>query len=131
MTTKDVIQRSCAAYDAGDLDAYAASYAEDAIITLNADAPVTGRAAIRKQAAMEKAAFPDMTFDRSHFVGEGEWMAWRWRLRGTHDGDYGPWPATHRTVDISGSTHARVVGDCIVELLMVSDRASMLSQLGL
>lgn len=131
MTTKDVIQRAFAAYDAGDLGAYAACYAEDAIMTLNADAPIAGRAAIRRQAAMERAAFPDITIDRSHFVGEGEWMALRWRLRGTHDGDYGPLPATHRTVDICGSTHARVVDDYIAELFMVSDRASMLSQLGL
>jgi hypothetical protein len=34
-------------------------------------------------------------------------------------------------VDICGSTHARVVDDYIAELFMVSDRASMLSQLGL
>jgi predicted ester cyclase len=130
MSTWDVIQRTLAAYDAGDLDACAACYAEDATITLNADPPVAGRDAIRKQAALEKAAFPDMTLDRIHFVTEGEWAAWRWRFRATHDGAYGPLPATHRRVDVWCSTHARVVGDHVVEMLIVTDRASMLAQLG-
>ena len=130
MTARDVIQRTIAAYDAGDLDAYAACCAEDAVIIMNADSPVRGRAAVRQQAAIEKAAFPDMKLDRSLFVADGEWVAWRWRLRGTHDGDYGPWAATHRTVDVWGSTHARVVDDLVAEMLMVTDRASMLAQLG-
>jgi hypothetical protein len=42
MTTKDVIQQAFAAYDAGDLGAYAVCYAADAIMTLNADAPICG-----------------------------------------------------------------------------------------
>jgi uncharacterized protein (TIGR02246 family) len=60
VTTHDVIQRTLAAYDAGDLDAYAACFAEDAVITMNADPPIAGRAAIRKQAAVEKAAFREI-----------------------------------------------------------------------
>jgi predicted ester cyclase len=130
VTAHDVIRRVIAAYDAGDLDAYAACYAEDAVISVNADPPVRGREGIRRQAAAERAAFPDMTLDRRYFVAEGEWVAWRWRFRGTHDGDFGSLAATHRSVDVWCSTHARVVGDCIVELLMLTDRASMLAQLG-
>jgi ketosteroid isomerase-like protein len=130
VTVQDVIQRALAAYDAGDLDAYAACYAEDAVLIMNADQPVRGRDAIRRLAAAEKAAFPDMKLDRSLFVADGDWVAWRSRLRGTHDGDYGPWAATHRTVDIWCSTHARVVDDLVAEMLMVTDRASMLAQLG-
>jgi ketosteroid isomerase-like protein len=130
VTVQDVIQRALAAYDAGELDAYATCYAEDAVMIMNADQPVRGRAAIRRQAAAEKTAFPDMKLDRSLFVAEGEWVAWRWRLRGTHDGDYGPWAATHRTVDVWGSTHARVVDDLVAEMLVLTDRASMLAQLG-
>jgi hypothetical protein len=33
-------------------------------------------------------------------------------------------------VDIWCSTHARVVDDLVAEMLMVTDRASMLAQLG-
>jgi predicted ester cyclase len=130
VTAQDVIQRTIAAYDVGDLDAYAACYTEDAVIMMNADPPVRGRAAIRRQAALEKAAFPDMKLDRNLFVAEGDWVAWRWRFRATHDGDYGPLAATHRPVDVWCSTHARVVDDQVAEMLIVTDRASMLAQLG-
>jgi predicted ester cyclase len=130
-TPREIIDRALAAYDTGDLDAYAACFAEDAVTTMNADPPIEGRDAIGKQARMEKAAFPDLTVDRSHFVAEGDWVAWRWRIRGTHDGDYGSLAATHRKFDLRGATHARVVDDRIVELLMLLDRASMFAQLGL
>jgi hypothetical protein len=48
---------------------------------MNADQPVRGRAAIRRQAAAEKAAFPDMKLDRSLFAAGGDWGAWRSRRR--------------------------------------------------
>lgn len=131
MTNRDVLARLFAAYDTRDLDTYLSGYDDDATYVVNSQDPVVGRAALTAQTTAEWNAFPDATFDRTHLVVDGDWTAWRWRMRATHDGDYGPLKATHRTVDAPGATHARIVDGRVAEMLILSDRATMYAQLGL
>ena len=131
MSPTELLERAFAAYDARDLSAYLACWHDDAVYVVNSQEPIKGREAIAAQTQAEWTGSPDMRVNRMHFVAQGDWAAWRWHMRGTHDGDYGPLKATHRAVSVPGACHARIVNGRVAEVLMLSDRATMFAQLGL
>lgn len=61
---------------------------------------------------------------------EGDYVATRYRISGTHDGDLMGTPPTGRDVEFSGITISRCEGGRIVEEWELTDMMSLLGQVG-
>lgn len=121
-------------YNAHDLDACMALYAEDAV-QLMPDGLFEGRRAIRERLARELEAFPDIEFGFGAFVEQGDAFADEWTFTGTHQGalllpDGGTLPATGRRVEVRGMEYVRVRDGRIVIDNLYYDNLSVASQLG-
>jgi ketosteroid isomerase-like protein len=79
MTPKEVLIAFHAAFVARDVDGLCALYADDAINHQVAEAPLHGKAAIRKSFEDFFRAFPDETTEMLNLFQDGEWAIWEWR----------------------------------------------------
>jgi steroid delta-isomerase-like uncharacterized protein len=78
-----------------------------------------------------RAAFPDARFTVEDMVAEGDRVAARLTMRGTHNGPLMGAPATGREVVVTGMSIERIVDGKIVEGWNVNDALGMLGQLGM
>ncbi len=74
-------------------------------------------------------AFPDVKINLDHIVAEGDIVAARWSGTGTHRGDGLGFPATGKTVQLSGMTFARIQNGKLVEGWNIFDQLGMFQQL--
>ncbi|MGZ9113377.1 MAG: ester cyclase [Brevundimonas sp.] len=77
-----------------------------------------------------RSAFPDALFTVEDLIGEGDRVAARLTMRGTHLGVLNGIPPTGRPVVVSGMSIERVVDGRIVEGWNENDALGMLTQLG-
>ena len=56
--------------------------------------------AVRAEWGTKFKAFPDLELRADHMIGEGDEVWTRGTFRGTHIGDFGPYPATGRFVEL-------------------------------
>ncbi|TCJ38387.1 ester cyclase [Parafrankia sp. BMG5.11] len=77
-----------------------------------------------------RSAFPDASFTVDDIIGEGELVAARLTMRGTHLGTLNGIPPTERSVVVSGMSIERIVEGRIVEGWNENDALGMLAQLG-
>lgn len=77
-----------------------------------------------------RAAFPDARFTVEDMVAEGDRVAARLTMRGTHRGELNGIAPTGREVTVTGMSIERVVDGRIVEGWNQSDALGMLGQLG-
>ena len=75
-------------------------------------------------------AFPDMHFTVEAIIAEGNEVAWRWTMRGTHKGMYRQYPATEREVTLKGVSFERIAGDKIMERWANLAECEILRQIG-
>ena len=77
-------------------------------------------------------AFPDVSVDVQHLVGEDDYVVARFRMAGTNKGPYPRVPEpTSRHTEWESMLLFRIEGGKIVELWGTSDRMGMLTQLGI
>jgi steroid delta-isomerase-like uncharacterized protein len=77
-----------------------------------------------------RGSFPDATFTIEDAVAEGDRVALRLTMRGTHRAALNGVPATGRSVEVTGMSIERIAGSRIVEGWVVNDALGMLQQLG-
>jgi steroid delta-isomerase-like uncharacterized protein len=77
-----------------------------------------------------RQAFPDLSMTVELLLAEGDKAAVRFRVRGTHQGPFGAFPASGRSVDFTGTGTARVRDGQIVELWVNGDLLGLMQQLG-
>ncbi len=77
-----------------------------------------------------RQAFPDASFTVEDLVAEGDRVAARLTMRGTHQGTFNGIPATGREVVVTGMSIERIVNGRIVEGWNENDALGMLIQLG-
>ena len=87
-------------------------------------------AAIAQFLAPWRAAFPDLAITVEGLVAEGDGVAARWTLRGTHRGAFLGIPPTGRRVAVAGTERYRLAGGQIVERWAAVDTAGLRRQLG-
>ncbi len=78
-----------------------------------------------------RAAFPDARFTIEDLVAEGDRVAARLTMRGTHLGPLNGVPPTGRPVVVSGMSIERVIDGRIVEGWNENDALGLLQQLGM
>jgi len=79
---------------------------------------------------MFSASFPDLRHTVDEIIGEGNTVAARWTVRGTHRGEFQGIPASGRSVRLSGTTVHHLAGGKIVETWLTFDNQELLQQLG-
>ncbi len=110
----------------GDFAALNALAATDCVD--HAAAP--GPAALAQFLVPWRAAFPDLALTVEELVAEGDCVAARWTLCGTHRGAFLGQPPTGRRVTVVGTERYRLSGGRIVERWATVDTDGLLRQLG-
>ena len=77
-----------------------------------------------------KRGFPDFTITIEDLVAEGDRVAKRWILRGTHTGEFLGIPPTGRKVTMLAMTLYRIVGGKVREIYWNYDALGLMQQLG-
>ena len=95
---------------------------------------VTSRDDYKQFVTALHTTFPDIHFTIEDEVADGDQLALRWTMRGTHRGDLvmpaGPIPPTGNQVQVSGITLIRFTEGKVVEEWQNADNLGFLQQLG-
>jgi steroid delta-isomerase-like uncharacterized protein len=126
---KAVVRRFFAALDDQDLDAVAALLAPDYRLHFDGN-PEMDRAAGTGFFGAFLAAFPDITHQVQDQIAEGDRVATRIVVRGTHQTELMGIPATGNEMSISATNVVRIDHDKIAEHWVNSDGLGMMMQLG-
>jgi steroid delta-isomerase-like uncharacterized protein len=94
-------------------------------------APALGSASVKQSAVVLRNAFPDVHSTIDDMVAEGDKIAYRWTLHGTHQGEFMGVQGSGKAVTFTGMTIARIVNGQIVEFWEHNDRLGLMQQLGL
>jgi predicted ester cyclase len=78
---------------------------------------------------MFRSAFPDLEIALDEVIAEGETVASRATLRGTHKGDFLGVPATGRSISVPSLTMVRIVEGRLVESRVKNDTALLMAQI--
>jgi steroid delta-isomerase-like uncharacterized protein len=77
-----------------------------------------------------RAAFPDLQMTVEDQIAEGDRVATRWTMRGTHTGAFLGIPPTGKAVASTGINIERIIDGTVVEHWRGSDELGLLQQLG-
>ena len=89
-----------------------------------------GREAIRDHLEGTFTSFPDLTATVEQIIGEGDTVAMRVTLRGTHEGKFMGIEPTGREFEVQNMVFTRVDDEKIIERRIQPDVFGMLQQLG-
>jgi predicted ester cyclase len=128
---KAVIRALEAAINAGRVEAGLDLFAD--AVTFNGRR--AGPDLIRQLRTILTTAVPDARWTLEHLIAEGEWVAVRRTLRGTHTGELvhpalGTVPASGRAIELTYLDHYRIADGRIAEVWEVRDGLALLQQLG-
>jgi len=118
-------------WDEGNLDAIGEFVAEDFVGHNPAiPEPVHGPDGLRERIEMITAAWPDARLVAEDVVSDGEWVAQRTTLTGTHEGEFVGIEPTGREVEVAGASFQRVENGSFVEEWLLLDMLGLLAQIG-
>ena len=111
---EDLTRRWVEAIARGDLDAFDDLVAPDACDRSGQD-PSYGAEAFKARAAAVRAAFGSIDLRVEDLVVEGDAIAWRWALTGTHVGPFAAIAPTGRRITLRGVNFQRVAAGRVVD----------------
>ena len=114
---------------AGDLDLIDEICAED-VVDHSPLGEVRGRDALKEQLAGMRAAVTDFSATVEDAIAEGDTVAMRVTLRGTHTGEFMDIPATGNEYEVENMVFTRIEDGQIAERWVLPDMLSMMQQLG-
>ena len=89
-----------------------------------------GPAGFKRLVSTFRAAFPDLKISAEDMIADGDKVAVRAVIRGTHKGEFMGVPATGKQFEVSGIDIIRFEGGKAVEHWGVTDTMSLMQQLG-
>jgi steroid delta-isomerase-like uncharacterized protein len=133
---RDVVEAAYRAWNAGDLDAIANDYDENATYWSTARmAGLHGRAEIREYSRSQLRTFPAIQFVTTNVIESGDSVAVEYRVHATHKGPLeapsGTIPATDKTIDFAAAEFFEVRSGKIVTERNYVDSLELMRQLGL
>jgi steroid delta-isomerase-like uncharacterized protein len=130
MSATSALDRAVDAFNDHDLDTYMELYADD--VKLHGyPPPVTGRAELRAFYATFLSAFRDLALSVHEVVVDGDVLAGRFSIAGTHSGDFMGIAATGAQIDVAGMTFMHFSDDDqVVERWNQLDDVGLLTQIG-
>src|SRR5687767_7617579 len=135
--SREQTEKQISVFNAHDADGWTNSYAENATVSdPGYPEPLRGRDAIRKDITDFFTAFPDMRFNVTDVITDGDKFVVEGTGTGTHQGPLqgpaGEIPATNKRVETKFVAIGRVDdSDLITEERRYYDQASLFQQLGL
>ncbi|UTW60349.1 ester cyclase [Kordiimonas sp. SCSIO 12603] len=90
----------------------------------------TGREGFKTLVRFWREAFPDIHEDAIELIAEGNKVASRFRLRGTHKGDFYGIPGTGKKIDIYGGEMFTFNDGKVVDYLYHEDALGLFFQIG-
>jgi steroid delta-isomerase-like uncharacterized protein len=136
-SVQEIVQKQLDVWNSHNAAAVAAGYTPSAsVLDPSYDAPLSGRAAIEKDAADFFVALPDLRFRVDAMMREGDLVAYEGSARGTHTGPLqlptGVVPATNKPIEFRFAIFQRLdASGSIRDEHRYYDVAGMLGQLGL
>jgi steroid delta-isomerase-like uncharacterized protein len=118
-------------FNKGNLSVVDEIMANDYVYHMGQGMEVKGPDGFKQFATMFRNAFPDLHITVEDMIAEGDKVATRETLRGTHKGDLMGIAATGKKVTFSGTVIIRFAGGKEVEAFGVTDMFAMYQQLGL
>ncbi len=85
---------------------------------------------LRQFVRVFRDAFPDLQFTAEDMIAEGDKVAARYTMRGTHQGELMGIPPTGNRIEVTGIDIVRFEGGKMVEHWGNSDELGMMQQLG-
>jgi predicted ester cyclase len=113
---------------AGNLSAFDELLDDDAR-DLSGPTPLSGRDSFKQRASAVHGAFTNLTAKLDALLVEGDELAWRWSLTGTHSGPFAGVSATGRRVTLRGVNFQRLSGGRVVAHWTLVDLAGLLAEL--
>lgn len=89
-----------------------------------------GPRGVKDYVASSRAAWPDLHFTVEAQIAEGDLVATRWTVRGTHQREIAGVRPTGRQVSVTGTSNYRIAGGMIVEEWADWDELGVLKQIG-
>ena len=90
----------------------------------------TGPEGVKAVVSMFRSGMPDLRVTIDDMIAEGDRVATRYTIEGTHEGDLFGVPPTGRRLSIESMTVERVSGGKIREHRRITDTLDMMQQLG-
>ena len=126
---EDLIGRSVAALNAGDVEGYLAGFSPDSLRWVSGlDTPLTIND-IRTNLTLLTAAFDRLHLDEDLLFGARGFVCARWTLRGVHVGDYGGIAPTNRDIAVESCEIYALAGGKVVESWVYSEMTSLFDQI--
>jgi steroid delta-isomerase-like uncharacterized protein len=114
----------------GDLDLIDAIFTPDYVDHVSGGPDIPGPAGLKQFLGMFRQAFPDAQFTVEDRIVDGDRIAVRWTMQGTHQSEFQGIPPTGKAVTVTGIAIHRFAGDQIQESWDCYDALSLLQQLG-
>jgi len=114
----------------GDLAVADELLAPDCVLHAGLGGDIHGPEGAKQDIVMVRSAFPDLHMTIDDMVAEGDKVASRWTLRGTHRGEFTGITPTGKQVTLWGISIDRIVGGKIVETWIRYDTLGLMQQLG-
>jgi steroid delta-isomerase-like uncharacterized protein len=127
---KTVVRRFIENFNKQDVETLPHDFADDYVLDFPGGPTGQGREGIRQATSSFMAAFPDLHFTIDDLLAEGDRVAWRWTMTGTHKGNLGPFPASGKSVRLSGISLLRLREGKIMEDKVRADMVGLLQQIG-
>jgi steroid delta-isomerase-like uncharacterized protein len=130
-TNKAIITRMVEqVWNEGRIDLVEEFIAENYVEHVAGRSDRTGSELIRQAVTDTRSAYPDFRLSIDDFVAEGDRVAARWSMTGTHEGDFYDIPPTGKKVSQSGTAFYRLEKGQIAEIWFLADMMGLMQQLG-
>ena len=117
-------------WNRGDLEAVDRYFADDYVDHAPLPGQAPGPEGYRAAVAAIREAFPDLHLTLEDIFGEGDKVAFRYTMEGTHRGDFMGIARTGKPVSVGGMIIARIAEGKAVERWANLDTLSLMQQLG-
>ena len=127
---KSIVRKFYATLSSGDLDAADKVVASDYVNHNAIPGQTAGLKGFKEGVSSLRAAFPDLQFTIEDQIAEGDKVATRYTVRGTHQGEFMGVAATGKPVTWSALVIQRIAGGKVQESWLQWDQLGLMQQLG-
>lgn len=129
---KDVVRRLYGLLEEGNIDEQVDELLAPDYVNHSPGTPdqPTGPEGVKAILSMFRSGIPDLRLVIDDMIAEGDKVAVRYKIEGTHEGDLFGFPPTGQRVSIESFTIERVSDGRIREHWRVTDTLDMMQQLG-
>lgn len=127
---KELVMRLCEVFNTGNLNEIEEVATADLVLHHATDREVTPREMYKQSFVVVRNAFPDIHMVIDDLFGEGDKVACRWTITGTHKGAYQGIPPTNKKLVFSGNNIFRIADGKVAEIWSRYNTLGMMQQLG-